>query len=352
MIPNLLTAYRLKSPLTTFPLSNGSNNRVIGIRSGDLAQGYDEFVLKSITAPHHLAALQHEQRLLHWLAMQSLPFNVPAPLPTRSGELILHDEADYHILMPRLPGEKPDWHDPKQIALVGRALGALHPVLARYLHGTDDALFPLGALAQIHPLIPAPDELTTKQLKLQSTTETETQLKWWRAELATVRSFIDGPYQRVPRQLIHSDFSHSNTLYMKDETGDVGGWISAVLDFEFASPDARAMDLASGLYFCMRIWENPEPLINAEAFCRGYAQQQQLTAAEIAAIPWLMRLRNVASAIWWLGRQLTAGTPVDMTERIRDLQHFVDWLESPTGDRFTQTLQLLVRPSENGRDML
>jgi Ser/Thr protein kinase RdoA (MazF antagonist) len=53
----------------------------------------------------------------------------------------------------------------------------------------------------------------------------------------------------------------------------------------------------------MRLWENPQPLVNAEAFCRGYAQKQRLTAAEIAAIPWLMRLRNAASAVWWFGRQ-------------------------------------------------
>jgi Ser/Thr protein kinase RdoA (MazF antagonist) len=46
----------------------------------------------------------------------------------------------------------------------------------------------------------------------------------------------------------------------------------------------------------MRLWENPQPLVNAEAFCRGYAQKQRLTAAEIAAIPWLMRLRN--ASIW------------------------------------------------------
>lgn len=97
MTTQQLAAYALQPPITLFPLPNGSNNHVIGVRSGD-----GEFVLKTIVAPHNLTVLHHEQHLLHWLATQDLPFAVPAPLRTRDGELILHDEAGYHVLMPWL----------------------------------------------------------------------------------------------------------------------------------------------------------------------------------------------------------------------------------------------------------
>lgn len=349
MRPKQLDAYELDAPLATFTIAGGINNHVIGVRSGSAATRGGEYVLKTITAPHSLAALHHEQRLLHWLAMQDLLFAVPAPLPTRDGELILHDEAGYHVLMSLLPGQKPDWRDPEQMQLVGAALGTLHPVLAHYPHSIVDALVAYGALEQIHPLLPNPYDLTPDQLHLPATVETDLQLAWWREELATLQTFINGPYRTLPQQLIHRDFGHSNTLYLANKTG---GRITAVLDFEFAGPDTRAMDLASGLYFCMRIWENSAPLTSAEAFCRGYAQEQQLTTAEIAAIPWLMRLRNVASTVWWFGRQLVAGTPVDVGERIGDLEHFVRWLDGAAGHHFAQTLQLLTYPSANDQAML
>ncbi|MCB0061600.1 MAG: phosphotransferase [Caldilineaceae bacterium] len=339
-----LAAYALQPPITLFPLANGSNNRVAGVRSGD-----GKFVFKTIVAPHDLAALRHEQRLLHWLATQELPFAVPAPLPTRAGELILHDEAGYHMLMPLLPGQKPEWRDPEQMRLVGAALGTLHPVLVRYPHSTEDALPAYGALEKIHPLLPNPYALTPEQLRLPVTAETDSQLAWWRDELAALRTFINGPYRILPQQLIHSDFGHSNTLYLADAAD---GHITAVLDFEFAGPDVRAMDLASGLYFCMRIWENPDPLVNASAFCRGYAQRQQVSAAEILAIPWLMRLRNAASTIWWFGRALATGEAIRPQARTDDMRSLVTWLEGTEGKRFTEVLHLLTHPSENDRNML
>ena len=85
-------------------------------------------------------------------------------------------------------------------------------------------------------------------------------------------------------------------------------------------------------YFYMLLWENPQPLVNAEVFCSGYAQKQRLTAAKIAAMPWLMRLRNAASAIWWFGRQLAAGETIDLAARIGDLRQLVDWLKALEGN--------------------
>jgi len=48
------------------------------------------------------------------------------------------------------------------------------------------------------------------------------------------------------QKVIHGDFTPSNTLH-------AGGRLTGIIDFEFAGPDARAMDVASGLYFCLRV---------------------------------------------------------------------------------------------------
>ncbi|MCB0064230.1 MAG: phosphotransferase [Caldilineaceae bacterium] len=330
--------YNLVPPVELFPLHSGSNNVIMGVRSQD-----GEYALKTIVAPHSPAELDYEQRLLRWLAGQDLPFAVPAPLPTRHGELLLRNATGSYLLMPLLPGQAPDWHEPHQMLLVGAALGALHPVLARFPHATAGIAVAYGALDRIHPLLSDPYHLTPTQLNLPSTPQTEALLHWWQAELAMLRAFIDGPYRALPHQLIHGDFLPSNTLFDADKTG---GRISAVLDFEFATVDARAIDLASALYFGMRFWENSLPLMNAAAFCRGYAQSQWITTEEVAAIPWLMRLRNAVSTIWWFGRQLAAGKRIEPEARIGAMQQLVSWLHSEQGEHFTTLLHKECGPTE------
>jgi len=324
--------YGLVDPIDFFPITGGSNNQIIGVRCAE-----KEYVLKTIVAPHSLATVQHEQQLLRWLATQKLPFAVPAPLPTHNGDRLLQSSNGYHILMPLLAGQKPAWRDPQQIALVGAALAALHSVFARYPHpnnieGTvnieDTVAVPYGALEKLTPHIPDPYRLSPGDLGLPNSLENERDLAWWRAELDALHTFVQGAYRKLPWQFIHSDYGHMNTLYHRDSDG---ARITAVLDFEFAGMDARAMDVASALYFAMRVWENADPLSNADAFCRGYAQQAQLTAGEVAAIPWLIRLRNAASTTWWLGRAIASGVPPhslerNSLERIDDMRTFVEWL--------------------------
>lgn len=332
----LQTAYQLVPPLTLFALPAGINNSIVGLHTGA-----GDFVIKTRYVRHDPALLRYEQALVQWLAQQELSFAVPPPLITQNGDGWVptasgDSNGPVQLLLPRLPGTRPDWRDPSQIELVGGALAELHRALAHYPSSSHPALVSYGDLAQIHPAMPAPDNLTRTALGLPLSTAHEIALAWWRAELAALHTFINGPYRLLPWQVIHSDFGHSNTLYQNECRR-----ISAILDFEFAGPEARAMDLAAGLYFCMRIWENPQPLDNAVAFCRGYRRRQSLTHAEIEAIPWLMRLRNVTSTIWWFGRQLTAGVSVDLVARIAELRQLVTWLAGTEGEAFTRILTTL-----------
>ncbi len=344
LLQTVAAHYEITTPLTIFPIAAGSNNQIIGVRSGTNA-----YALKTIVAPHSLALLQQEQTLLQWLANQPLPFAVPAPLPTKQGELLLRVENGYLLLMPLLPGTPPDWRQPHQITHVGAALSTLHQALARCpLPGSPHAIR-YGDLNRIHPQLPNPAHLTLTQFERPTTAADETLLHWWRDEIAALQAFVDGPYRALPLQWTHGDFAHGNTLYQSDTAtsnealpNPPQGRISAVLDFEFAGQDVRAVDLAAGLFFSMRPWENPDPVVNAAAFCRGYAQVQPLTPAEVAALPWLMRLRNAVSTIWWLGRQLTTGETVRLTERLGDAHNFTTWLAGATGSEFQATLQLLT----------
>jgi len=334
-------AYNLTPPLALYPLPGGTNNAVMGLQTG---QG--EFVIKTLHVRHDPATLQHEFALTTWLAAQGLSFSVPVPLVTRAGHKWLITATDQatpktvQLLLPRIPGKPIDWRAPAQITMAGAALAELHQRLARYPAATATAYVPYGALAQIHPLVADPAHLSPADLGLPTTPEYERVLAWWRAEVAALQTFIEGPYQTLPRQLIHGDVGLGNFLYAPDPER---GRITAILDFEFAGPDVRSLDLAAGLYFCMRIGENNNPLVNAAAFCRGYGQRQEVTAAELAALPWLIRLRNVVSTVWWFGRSLAAGTQLTDLRRIEQLQAMVTWLTRNTIS-FQATLQKAFLP--------
>jgi homoserine kinase type II len=181
-------------------------------------------------------------------------------------------------------------------------------------------MFRYGDLEHVHPLVPAPYELIPSALGLPNSPEIADLLAWWRDELAQLRAWLGENYDNLPFQVIHGDVGPSNTLVQD-------GRLTGILDFDFALPDARAIDVASGLMFTMRHWENPDPWPMAAAFCQGYRQWIMPTSAEVDATPWLIRLRNAVSTLWWLGRGLADGDVTRALTRIQGMQAFVQWLE-------------------------
>lgn len=316
----ILAHYDLTPPVEAYilPDAGGINNRIRGVRTGA-----GTFIWKTYLTHPDAETIRYEHQLLVWLAGQGLSFATPRAVPTRTGDTLCPtaDGAGWQALFPYLPGIPTNRNDPAMIEAVGAALGELHRVLARYPITPRPGLDVFSALDHIHLAVPNAFTLIPAHLGLPSTDANDDLLAWWRATLDTVRAFIAGPYVALPRQVIHSDYGPGNTL------AD-GGRIVAVLDFDVAAPDDRAMDVAAGLKFSMRIWERDTPtaLTMARRFCRGYARTNRLIAAEIAALPHLISLYDAVSVIWWTGRGIVAGDPQPGIERIADMRAFVDWL--------------------------
>jgi homoserine kinase type II len=291
----------LTPPVTEFaPAGKGINNRTTGIRTGN-----GDFIWKNYQTHADPEAIRYEHRLLTWLSGRGLSFAVPAPIPTCDGDTLVADEEGWSALFALIPGQPPDHNHLGQIEAVGAGLGELHRALAAHplerrpdFHGYDE-------LSRVHPAIPDPLRLTLRDLGLPDIPPNADLLAWWRDEVAELHEFTQTVYPQLPHQMTHGDYVPSNTLCD-------GERLAAILDFDMAQPDARAIDIATGLEFSLRPWERDDPLPYGEAFWRGYTRRIQPTDAEMAAIPMLIRLRDAVSTIWWLGRDLTNGRTPDL----------------------------------------
>jgi len=75
----LLAGYGLTPPVEPFALAEqGANNTTLGLHTGT-----GDLIWKTYTTQTNTDTLLYEHQLLGWLAEQTLPFALPAPLLTR-----------------------------------------------------------------------------------------------------------------------------------------------------------------------------------------------------------------------------------------------------------------------------
>ncbi|MEM7132604.1 MAG: phosphotransferase [Chloroflexota bacterium] len=326
---DILTAidgYGLQPPISTLNLPGlGTNNQTIALQSQS-----GSYVWRTYQTHTEPETIDYEHKLLTWLDVQPTSFVVPAPIAMADGATLYRNSREFKALFPLVRGEVPDRTNPKQMESVGAALGELHRTLETYPQVVRPGLASYSAIEQVHPHIPDPAAMTPEQMGLSGSQSENALFDWWRTEVNRVQAWKSINYKKLPHQVIHGDYTPANSLV-------VGDTVSAVLDFDFALFDARMMDVAAGLFFTMRTWENSNPWLIADAFCRGYRRWIQLTEAEIAALPWLMQLRSAVSIVWWFGKEAAAGKPIKLW-RIEDLQHLVGWLEE-NDQRLSETLR-------------
>jgi Ser/Thr protein kinase RdoA (MazF antagonist) len=330
MLP--LTAYHLTPPVSTFELPlQGTSNTSVGVRTGA-----GELVWKSYNRIHPLASIRYEQRLLAGLAAAGLSFAVPAPLLTQEGALLCCGPQGWGALSARLPGTPLDPYNLDQVEQLGAATGELLAALQGFSNRPRPGRTLFDALFDFPPPERNPITLTPAQLGLPDQEPFASLLAWWREEAARLQAFVVGPYRALPRQLCHNDLAPANVLVE-------GVRVSAVLDFEFATPAARALDVAMGLRMTMRVWENDAPWEAARRFCCGYRRWMPLAEAEIAALPWLIRLRSAIPVLWWLGRASALGGAETAVRGMGYLQNCVRWMDANGGQLVEEVLGTMGR---------
>ncbi len=312
-----LGAYDLVPPVELFALPNqGATNAGVGIHSGSGA-----FIAKTYAALHNRASLEYEHRLLAWLAETRLSFAVPMPVPARDGALLVQGPHGSMAIMPWLPGECLDPYRLDHAELLGAAIGELQTTMRQYPAAPRPGNTLFGALFDFPLPAYEPFGLSPARLGLPAVPAHDELLGWWREEAARLQTFVQGSYRALPWQVCHNDVAPANVLVD-------AGRVSAVLDFEFATPAPRALDIAMGLRMTMRVWENPEPWDVIHRFFAGYGHWQRMTETEVAALPLLIRLRSAIPILWRLGRAASLEHRVVVLRGIEYLRNLDNWLAS------------------------
>jgi homoserine kinase type II len=322
------------------PLTRGTNNLMYRVKA---ATG--DYALRIAGAQVDECRLAFESDMLARLGAAGLPFALPIPLATVSGESWARlDDVEaggpaLATLTTLIPGAHPQRDDLAQAAGAGEALGLLDEALAALRldepeRGIDWRS--TGDLTRCHPLVPDPREaIGTLPLP---TDETRRLIANYDALLAESAPL----YARLPRQLSHEDYDPSNVLM-------VGERVSGVLDWEFCAVDLRAMDLVVALTWwpVERFGSGGEwPILGALA--RGYGRARSLDHAEVASIPTLFRLRAFTSLIHRLGRWRDGLSPLEhVLWRARAALERDDWLRV-NDERLTQLVDEALHGAAGG----
>jgi homoserine kinase type II len=286
------TIWNLPGPLSLCPLAEGTNNSVQLVETG--VASYVVRLYRNHTDP---ARIRFEHAVLAGLEAIGLPFAVPTPIPTRTGErytwLKLEKEDILVTLTTRIPGTAPEHTNLDQATAAGEALGVLDLALRQmesHVPENGTSWRSYGDLTHCHPLVPDPYQAI---LELPIANEARQRLlaryQWLSRQIPTL-------YASLPKQLSHEDYAPGNLLME-------GHRVTGVLDFEFCTQDLRAMDLTVALsWWPITTFGSGDEWPILEAFSRGYARKIKLTASEVAAIPAIYQLRAYTSLVHRLGR--------------------------------------------------
>jgi homoserine kinase type II len=308
--------WALPGPISLRSSSQGINNltQIVATPAGN-------YILRTYDTDRHLEHVGFELNVLRELGQRNLPFRIPAPVPTITGDLFAIYSGWLITLTPWLPGLPPQGNDLEQAQGAGRALAELVKALADVqIETTFEVVpFPLSGDFEAWGKI---DSRSVNSIigGLPLTEEAQNQIL---SLIERIQAVTPSLYRSLPVQIIHRDYDQSNVLMD-------GNSVTGVLDFEFCGPDLRVLDLAYALSQWPSGWWNTGQEWNIiNAFARGYLQGQRLASDELEMLPLVFRLRTTTSLFYRFGRYARdLETSERMRNHVQDALDFELWLDS------------------------
>jgi len=276
--------------------------------------GGRRYVLRVYETHREADRILFEHEVLLRLAEAGLSYRTPVPLRESggAGETLVRLEdgsGRYACLFAYIEGMRPADEDTRPMREFGTAAGRLSRALADIRPERTPAYRPYYELGEAYPLCGLEQVRAFGAEPPAKLTEVRAELRVLAEAYAEILREVEH-LRNLPHQLIHGDLNASNLLVEPEAPEH----IAALLDFEFCTRDARAMELAvilSGL---------PDEEAAILAFLEGFRAEVKLEPEEIEAVPLLMRLRKVDVFLHFLTRY-AEGTdgPSVLEEQARSL---------------------------------
>ncbi|WP_019419126.1 phosphotransferase [Paenibacillus sp. OSY-SE] len=279
----------------------------------------------------NLEKLKFEIELTTFLEQNNLPFKLPGFLIAKTGDRFIElSNGQFGSVVRFIEGEVPDLTQVSDVKEYGKTVGEISVAFKKF---KSDVLMQEIKFYKIYNLHQLSNERSVKRFIDQPPFEIESnQLSILIDSLQAVQrneSIIDN----LPKQIVHHDILIFNLL-IDNQTRKMSG----VLDFDFASYDVRALELAICINHLLQF--DNDSLANLKLFLDEYSQYMTLTEEEIKWIPFLMQMYYVSLICIYIG-QYYSGREIEEYFRfiLNQLVIRKQWIEQNEYE-FIETLRL------------
>jgi homoserine kinase type II len=224
--------WSLDEPCVLRPGPQGAHNStgVIDTPSGS-------YVVRAYRRDRMPERIHYELGVVTALQRIPLPFRIPAPVRTRTGELLAIIGGSGVTLSPLLRGRLPHNEDLAQTYAAGRALADLVAAMGNvHMEGAAQAI-PFPPFGDFEGWFGSTGDPVQILRELPLATDAHEGIL---SLIHSVQEAAPELYTALPQQILHRDYDPSNILVE-------GTRVTGVLDFEFCGRDLRVGDLAFSL---------------------------------------------------------------------------------------------------------
>lgn len=282
-IARRLNEYVFKAPYHIEKSENGMNNTTTLVTSGD-----EKYVFRIYNNHKDIAIVQLEHEVLELLHARKPNFKVPLPVRNRHEHTVtIAADGTLSALFHYIDGDRPSIDNIEHIAALGKTAGLLSAELQHIKPSYRPVYAPYYELESTYAAMneSAFTRLTEGSEALAARKESIRLLQ-------QERQLLEAQYMtmsQLPQQWIHGDLVFNNSVA-------IGADIVGVLDFEFVTIDARAMELAVIAVDLLKA----SPLTSVEKMnrlCEQFRATVDLTEQELQLLPSLMKLRLLDVAL-------------------------------------------------------
>jgi len=313
----VLTQYFSEKNWELKPVPGGLNNLTRFVNTPN-----ETFVVRIYQNGYGIEKVKYEIETLRRLHSILFSFQTPKVFLSLKGEdFVVTPNGNQAVMFTLISGHLPDETNLKHIKEFGRAAGELTTGWKDLKIDMPCPTFPYYELYKIHPLVPNKETLQ-KSITSPVFDKMREQADFLYEEIMKLEGAFESYHKILPKQNLHGDLWMGNCLIENDK-------ITAILDFEFASIDWRALEVA----ICVArfaLAENPWECF--EAFLQGFSQTCSLLEEEIQAIPALIKLRTLTNVIHFIGRYIEGlDSEEDVTKRLQNYFKRIGWINDNEG---------------------